>query len=180
MAQEMIDVYNVLGQPSGQVKGRDLMHKDGDWHATVHAWIFNKHNEILLQKRSKTKPIYPGMLVAPISGHVTAGQGLVDTVIKEAYEEANVKLTRPDLMLLGMRQFEYHDLNMPFHDKEFVYTYVVRKPVVIDIAYTNDEVTGFVWKSKQALAKLVKDKSSSLVPCWAEYSMVLDYLDSRT
>lgn len=36
---EYFDVLDpVTGQPTGEKKARHLVHKDGDWHGSVHIW----------------------------------------------------------------------------------------------------------------------------------------------
>ena len=45
---------------------------------------------IWLQKRSSTKPTWPGKWDNFVSGGLSVGRGVLDTAIKEAQEEADV------------------------------------------------------------------------------------------
>ena len=54
MEEEMEEYFDVLdeeGRPSGVTKPKSEVHTKGYWHRTVHIWIINENNEILLQKR---------------------------------------------------------------------------------------------------------------------------------
>lgn len=66
--------------------------KDGDLHASVHLWFIDDQHNILLQKRSSQKKTYPGCWVAPVSGHVSSGENMRETLVKETEEEMGINL----------------------------------------------------------------------------------------
>ena len=37
--EEEFDVLDAEGRPTGRVKARSAVHRDGDWHAAVHVWV---------------------------------------------------------------------------------------------------------------------------------------------
>jgi hypothetical protein len=43
-------------------KPRQAVHRDGDWHRAVHIWLINSKGELVLQKRSKFKDTFPGIV----------------------------------------------------------------------------------------------------------------------
>jgi len=49
---EIITLYDEEGNALNKGKRIDQAHKDGDWHAAVHVWIYNpKTKKLLIQKR---------------------------------------------------------------------------------------------------------------------------------
>ena len=39
---EMFDVRTPQGDPTGEVKERSAVHRDGDWHGTAHIWLVRR------------------------------------------------------------------------------------------------------------------------------------------
>lgn len=59
-------------------------------HRTVGAVIFNDKGELLLQKRSMTKDMDPGLWGISVAGHVTKGQTDDESISREMKEELGV------------------------------------------------------------------------------------------
>mmetsp|Transcript_7353 Transcript_7353/g.16102 ORF Transcript_7353/g.16102 Transcript_7353/m.16102 type:complete len:241 (+) Transcript_7353:262-984(+) len=79
-------------KPTGNVKERGRVHVDGDWHRSVQIWIVEANSQrdelrVLLQKRSPYKDTHPNLLDVSCAGHVNAGDGVLDTALKELEEE---------------------------------------------------------------------------------------------
>ncbi|HEX7510823.1 MAG TPA: hypothetical protein VF335_05955, partial [Chitinivibrionales bacterium] len=51
MQPELIDIVDQAGNPLGYSRPRDEVHKTGLWHKTVHIWVLNSKQQLLLQKR---------------------------------------------------------------------------------------------------------------------------------
>ena len=68
---EYFDVLDENGNKTGETKLRSEVHRDGDWHRTVHIWVFNRQGEVLLQRRCATKDSYPNMLDISCAGHLS-------------------------------------------------------------------------------------------------------------
>lgn len=60
-------------------------------HRVINILLFNDNNEVLLQKRSKTKDLYPGYYCASASGHVIKGETYEQTAYREMQEELGIK-----------------------------------------------------------------------------------------
>ncbi len=91
---------NVLGY-----KTRQECHSDKKLiHRSTSVVIYNKKGEILLQKRSKTKDLFPGYFTTSASGHVGKGESYEDAARREMMEEigVDVPLTFVSKMLLEM------------------------------------------------------------------------------
>ena len=73
---ELLDLVDENGVPTGEVKERELVHRDGDRHRTSHVWLFRQRNgrwQVLLQKRSEQKDSHPGCYDISSAGHIPAG-----------------------------------------------------------------------------------------------------------
>ncbi|MFA5135794.1 MAG: NUDIX domain-containing protein [Patescibacteria group bacterium] len=81
------ELDNVLGY-----KTREECHHDRTViHRAVGVILFNKKGEILFQKRSKTKDLYPGMYAISSSGHVSKGESYEEAALRELKEEMGIK-----------------------------------------------------------------------------------------
>lgn len=50
------DIFTMKGVPTGEVKARGLVHRDRDWHRSVHVWLVDREKQLVaLQKRSPNK-----------------------------------------------------------------------------------------------------------------------------
>mmetsp|Transcript_12467 Transcript_12467/g.31613 ORF Transcript_12467/g.31613 Transcript_12467/m.31613 type:complete len:194 (+) Transcript_12467:405-986(+) len=88
---EYLDVLDENGNMTGERKLRAHVHRDGDWHRTVHIWIFNAdRTQVLVQQRSKAKESWPGLWDVSCAGHVSAGESSLEGALKELEEELGV------------------------------------------------------------------------------------------
>jgi isopentenyldiphosphate isomerase len=107
---ELFDLCAPDGRPLGQTKPRALVHRDGDWHRSVHVWVLleaapGRSYEVVLQRRSLTKDTHPGKVDVSVAGHLRAGETEV-AVLREAEEEVGLSLAMSDLVRLGQRRHE--------------------------------------------------------------------------
>mmetsp|Transcript_7594 Transcript_7594/g.10331 ORF Transcript_7594/g.10331 Transcript_7594/m.10331 type:complete len:246 (-) Transcript_7594:64-801(-) len=86
------DMLNDRPKSTGQFKIRKEVHRDKDWHRSVHVWLVDtKRGLIALQKRSATKDTFPGRWDISAAGHIEAG--VVDsreTAVRELAEELGI------------------------------------------------------------------------------------------
>jgi isopentenyldiphosphate isomerase len=102
---ELFDVVTTEGAPTGRVKERALVHRDGDWHRAVHVWVAGIDDAgpfVLMQRRSPAKDTMPNRLDVAVGGHYRAGETLND-VLREVEEEIGVPVTADELRFLGTR-----------------------------------------------------------------------------
>lgn len=121
-AEERLDVLDEQGVPTGEVKARALVHRDGDWHRSFHLWIVRDGRYVLLQRRSQHKDLEPDKIDVSVGGHFRSGETLLD-VVREAEEELGVAVTPGDLDYLGTYKAERHYPEAT--DREFQETYVM-------------------------------------------------------
>jgi isopentenyldiphosphate isomerase len=90
---EPFDVLTADGRPTGRVKPRAAIHRDGDWHRALHIWIAGRAPDmgafLLLQCRSPRKDTWPGRLDTTVGGHFRTGETLAET-LREVDEEIGI------------------------------------------------------------------------------------------
>ncbi len=88
--EEIWDLYdenkNLLGKTA--IRGKDTLNP-GEYHIVVDAIIINDKNEILITKRSSTKPSYP-LLWECNGGAVKKGETSKEGIIREMKEEIGI------------------------------------------------------------------------------------------
>ena len=107
---ELLDLVDENGVPTGEVKERELVHRDGDRHRTSHVWLFRRWNgqwQVLLQKRSGQKDSHPGCFDISSAGHIPAGVDWVPSALRELEEELGLRMQAEQLHLAGVRRFDW-------------------------------------------------------------------------
>lgn len=85
---EYVDILDMNGNKTGEVKLREKASKEKDIYKVVYLWIvFN--NKVFIQQRAFSKKKNPGVWDCAVAGHVLAGEKSMDAVIREAKEELN-------------------------------------------------------------------------------------------
>jgi isopentenyldiphosphate isomerase len=102
---EPFDIIRADGAPTGRVKPRAAIHRDGDWHRAVHIWITGVDNGVpflTFQRRSPRKDTWPDRFDATVGGHYRAGESLADA-LREIEEEIGITPAADELRPLGIR-----------------------------------------------------------------------------
>ena len=124
MIHEIIDQYNYIGEKIGTVD-KQIAHEKGLWHKSVHVWIINDKNEILLQYRCADKKLYPDTWDVSFAGHINAGESSIQAVIREGKEELgiDVDLDKLSYVFTNKEEIKYKQIN----SKEFVDIYILKQ-----------------------------------------------------
>ena len=126
---ETIDVLRADGAPSGVVKTKPDVHRDGDWHRSVHVWIVARDGRVLIQQRSLRKENHPGLWDVSAAGHVSAGESPVESAVREVEEELGLRIEPRELQHVATIR-ESHVLNEGrYIDNEFHEVFIVRRDV---------------------------------------------------
>lgn len=64
-------------------------------HQEIAIFVYDQNRRVLLQQRSDTKKIKPGIWTVTAAGHVTYGDTLEETVKKELMEEMGISIGKP-------------------------------------------------------------------------------------
>lgn len=109
LAQDPTEPFDIVladGTPTGRTKPRAAVHRDGDWHRSVHVWVAGVDPAdgpfLMVQRRGLAKDTWPGALDATVGGHYRAGEGL-GQALREVEEEIGVVAMLGDLRRLGTR-----------------------------------------------------------------------------
>src|ERR1700751_5688982 len=94
---ELIDILDAEGNKTGRVKLKSEVHRDGDWHRAAHVWLLRSSNQVLLQRRSRSKENNPGKWDVSVAGHLSAGEASVQAALRETKEEIGLILREDDL-----------------------------------------------------------------------------------
>jgi len=116
---EFLDIVDETGKPTGIIIEREEAHRRGIRHRTSHVWLLRIHNgktQVLLQKRSINKDSYPGCYDISSAGHIPAGDGYLESALRELNEELGVEAKMDELIFCGQRQFEFRET---FHRQNF-------------------------------------------------------------
>jgi 8-oxo-dGTP pyrophosphatase MutT (NUDIX family) len=116
---ELFDLCTPDGHALGRTKSRALVHRDGDWHRTLHVWVVltaTSPTSVLFQRRSLKKDSHAGKVDVSVAGHVRAGETVFDA-LREVEEEIGLVVRPTELMRLGLRRCV--DARQPSHvDRE--------------------------------------------------------------
>jgi isopentenyl-diphosphate Delta-isomerase len=165
---EKIDVLDSTGEKIG-VENRDIIHKKGLWHRSVHVLIFNKKKEIILQKRNSTREINPNFWTVSASGHVKSGQNPIDAAISETFEELGVYLKKNQLKYLCEYKKEKKYKNLI--DREFNPIFIAY--VDVEDFKPNNEVDEIMSISLKKLKEKIKNNEINFKPDREEYHKIL-------
>jgi len=124
MANKLVDIFDEDNKPLKLQKMLKEVHLNGEWHRVAHIWIYNSKGDILLQKRSRKKKLYPDMLDVSLHVHVSANELPIVTAIKALEEKRGISTVKSKLTLLGIRksQTKYEHVN----NNEYFYIYAYR------------------------------------------------------
>ena len=172
MAKEMIDEYNYRGEKIGVVD-KDIAHEKGLWHKSVHVWLINDKNEILLQYRCAEKKLYPNTWDCSFAGHISAGENSIQAVQREGKEEIgiDVDLEKLSFILTNRECIKYEDIN----SNEFVDIFILRQNFNLDeIKFQKEEVSDAKYVSLGEFFDLMDN--DKLLPHKIEYMVLKEYL----
>lgn len=172
MAKEMIDEYSYRGEKIGVVD-KDIAHEKGLWHKSVHVWLINDKNEILLQYRCAEKKLYPNTWDCSFAGHISAGENSIQAVQREGKEEIgiDVDLEKLNFILTNRECIKYEDIN----SNEFVDIFLLRQNFNLDeIKFQKEEVSDAKYVPLDEFFGLMD--SDKLLPHKIEYMVLKEYL----
>lgn len=104
--EEIIDVLDASGEPTGEVVPKGEAHRRGLYHRCFHCWICDPaRGRLLAQRRSAAKETWPGLLDTTAAGHLSAGESPLDG-LRELEEELGLRVSPERPIPLGQRRVE--------------------------------------------------------------------------
>ncbi len=107
--EEQIIIVNRQNEEIGIVP-RSIMRQQHLLHRASYVIIFNNKQEILIQKRSDSKDLYPGFFDPTTGGVLKAGETYEQNAVRELSEELGIE--RVDLNELGDLFFENEKISV--------------------------------------------------------------------
>ena len=168
---ELIDQLNEKGEVIGVVD-KAIAHRDGLWHRSVHVWVLNEKNEILMQKRCAEKSFFPNYWDVSFAGHIGAGDSSSLAAVREGEEELGILLKETDLeFLFSIKEmFKWKDIE----SNEFVDVYLMKtKLKVKDFKYQKEEVEEAKYFTLKEFFKNIEKEN--VFPHKEEYKLLKNY-----
>jgi 8-oxo-dGTP pyrophosphatase MutT (NUDIX family) len=119
---ELLDVLDDLGRPTGEVVYKSEAHRRGLYHHCFHCWIAGQDAVgpyLLVQRRAAAKDTWPGYLDVTAAGHLQSGEEPVMGGLRELEEELGLRVDPGRLAPLGTRRIEQEisqGCDREFHD----------------------------------------------------------------
>ena len=160
---ELIDVLDENGNKTGEVETKEEIYKRGLWHRSVHIWIENDKQELLVQKRNPLKNTFPNLWAISSAGHVIAGETSIESGLRELKEELDVDAKKEDLEFLFTikRVQPYKDSYIRVFDD----VYLLHKN--IDVTKTKlqvEELTDIKYVYYEYLENIFKEGDKTMFP----------------
>ncbi|MCR4943320.1 MAG: NUDIX domain-containing protein [Clostridium sp.] len=164
---EMLDIVDENGNPTGKVKRRDEVHRDGDPHRTSHVWIVRDNEkgglDVLLQKRSDNKDSHPGCLDISSAGHIKAGDDFLESALRELKEELGIEASPEELKEIGISRTKSENI---FHGEIFknnqiskVYKLKLNNLDIDKLKLQEEEVQGVLWMDLEECKEAVENNT---------------------
>ncbi len=151
MTEEIFDIVDEKGQPTGETVTRSQAHAEGIRHRTAHIWVTRENGdktEVLLQKRALNKDSFPGRYDTSSAGHIQAGDEPLESAIRELSEELGIHADEDDLHFAGTFpiQYEKEFHGKMFKDNEIAFVYVYDDEADIDnLTIQKEELDSVEW-----------------------------------
>lgn len=152
---EIFDIVDASDTPVSRGR-RSFIHANGLMHRAVHAIFFDSCGRILLQKRALTKDSYPGAYTTSCSGHVDAGEGYDEALLREAREELGVSLPLSAYKKIGKIEA------CPESENEFTWVYAAYFDGPFECP--PDEVDSVEWAEREDFERAAAERPELFTP----------------
>ena len=159
--EEKLDVLNERGEFTGKVATREECHKVGLWHRAVYGFIIDKNSNVLLQKRSPNKKLWPNKWDVTVGGHVDSGEFGIETIIRECKEELGIDVQESEVKYLISSTSVY--VKGEYANKHYDECYLIMKDIdTSKLKLQKDEVSDVKYFSKEELIKRINNNYEGL------------------
>jgi len=137
----------------GSISRRWAHEKSGVYYRTIYVLVKNENEQVLIQKRSETKDLYPDCWDLSVGGHVNFGKTYEETAVRELGEELGLEVSQVNLFKKGEVL-----VNLPNAGEYFnVFEYKLKPGQTIKTS--KEEVKDTRWMSIEEIKKSMKDGS---------------------
>lgn len=162
---ELFDVVTKEGEPTGITKPRALVHRDGDWHRSVHLWVYGGSPDgpfLLLNRRGRHKDTGPLALDPTVGGHLRAGE-TVEDAFREIHEEIGVHIDPSRFEWIMLRKRSSGKFFPGVLDQELQEVFIVRDDRPLTAYRPNfDELEGLVQVSVSDAGRLFRGEVTAV------------------
>ncbi len=158
---EILDIVDETGEPTGRTVERAAAHSEGVLHRTSHVWVARRRAgrvELLLQLRSSRKESFPSCYDVSSAGHIPAGDGFVESALRELREELGIVASPEELMLCGVRRIRRSVVfaGGPFIDNQVSMVYLLWRDVATsELRPQRSELDGVCWMGMDECREMV-------------------------
>lgn len=164
---ELQDVYDDRGIPTGEQKTKAQIFADGDWRLVTHAWIVDEQENMLVQRRVVDKGIFDNLWDVSMGGGIGAGENSRAACIREIDEELGLEVTAEELFYVGRFKIPKFIPERQQHTLEFSDTFFIKRTIdLADIKMQPTEVAEVAYKP---LSSVVKEASVSGQTLWVPH-----------
>ena len=177
---EYLDILDEKGNKTGEKKPREEVHSKGYWHKVVHIWIINSRKELLVQRRSANKDVYPNKLYISVAGHPVSGEEEIDSIKREFEEEIGVEIDTNKLEYLFTFSQKVIENNGKFLDNQFYDVYLIEMDLDIEnLKLQKEEVSEVKNIYYKDFEQMIKDKDKDIVNHPQEWKKLFKILHER-
>ena len=146
---EIVDLLNNRKELTGEICERNSV-PDGKYRLSIHIWIVNNKNEILIQQRSANRKKFPNMWTNT-GGACIAGETSIETVFRELKEELNITPNIDNLELIASYKRE----------KDYVDVWLLKQNInITDLKFNDNEVQDAKWVTIEEWEKLLIEEQA--------------------
>ena len=178
---EFFDILDENGNYTGKKETREVCHKEGFWHKAVVVFIINSKGQVLLQKRSANKKLWPNMWDMTAGGHVLTGEFGFEAILREAKEELGIDLEEKDLRFIGSVTSE--DKKGDIVNRHFNEYYIANKDLdETKLKLQEEEVSEVKWVEKDEIVRRVKNNYDGITDktgCWDYLIKYYEWMEEK-
>lgn len=179
--EEKFDVLNEKGEYTGRVESRERCHKDGLWHKAVAVSAINSKEQVLLQKRSPNKKLWPNTWDITAGGHVLTGEFGFEAIIREIKEELGIDIDKENITFIGSSISS--NVKGDIVNNHFNEYYIVNKDIdETKLELQEEEVSEVKWIDKDEIIERVKNNYDGITNkegCWEYLVKYYEWLESK-
>lgn len=159
--QEMIELLDANRRPLGKIVARGTPLQRGEYILVVHACIFNRAGELLIQQRSAQKKLYPGYWDVSAAGGVRVGETGRDCAVRETREELGLDVAFPEAPAVTLA-----------FEGGFDDFYLAQADVPLTaLALQTEEVQAARWATREEISAMLR--AGTFAPYWEHFLMLL-------
>lgn len=133
-------------------------HEQGNLHRAFSVFIFNKQRELLIQKRSNHKKLWPGFWSNTVCSHPLPGESILQAAKRRLKEEFGFR-TKLKMHYKFEYYAEYKDIGI-----EHELCYVLSGKYDGTVNPDKREIADYKWIDTQQLKKQIKKSPSEYTP----------------